>query len=383
MPVSVTGKAKIQTKDYKKAGAYPIVDQGQAPVAGWTDSLDAVIDAPLPIIVFGDHSRTFKYLDRPFARGADGTQLLRPIDEIDPLFFFYACRAIDLPPRGYNRHFTILKEKEVSYPPDEAVQRSIAALLGRVERALVLQQELAALLEQARAAAMHQLFSRGLRGEAQRETEIGAIPENWDLVPFDSAFEVAKGLVDPREDPYAEMLHLGPDNIEQSSGFVSGCKTAAELGLISGKYLFTPGQIVYSKIRPYLNKVAMPSFPGLCSADMYPLTPDRGFNARYLFHFLLSTGFLDQVVPNQMRTGIPKVNREELSRTCIPRPAREEQDEIASILDALERKIGLHRRKGEVLEQLFKSLLHELMTGDVSVENLNLSALSTTEESAA
>ena len=92
----------------------------------------ALFSEPLPLIVFGDHTRTFKFINQPFARGADGTQLLRPKSGIDPLFFFYACKAIDLPARGYNQHFTILKEKKLSYP-DETGQKFIGGVLQRVE----------------------------------------------------------------------------------------------------------------------------------------------------------------------------------------------------------------------------------------------------------
>src|SRR5256885_724724 len=119
LPVSVTGKTKIQARNYKPSGRFPVIDQGQEQIAGWTDDDSALINTPLPLIVFGDHTRAFKFVDVPFARGADGTQLLRPRQGIDPLFFFYACRAIDLAARGYNRHFTILKEKEIAFPIDE------------------------------------------------------------------------------------------------------------------------------------------------------------------------------------------------------------------------------------------------------------------------
>ena len=118
VPMSLAGKAKVQTRDYRSSGRFPVIDQGQTRIAGWTDDPKAVIDSDLPLIVFGDHTRVLKYVNFPFARGADGTQVLRPKDGIDPLFFYYACRAIDLPGRGYNRHFSILKEK-------------VAALAGR------------------------------------------------------------------------------------------------------------------------------------------------------------------------------------------------------------------------------------------------------------
>ena len=76
---------KVLTRDYKPSGDYPIVDQGQGLIAGWTDDSKDLISNNLPLVVFGDHTRAFKYVDFPFVRGADGTQLLKPKSGIEPL----------------------------------------------------------------------------------------------------------------------------------------------------------------------------------------------------------------------------------------------------------------------------------------------------------
>ncbi|MBD8078213.1 restriction endonuclease subunit S [Cellulosimicrobium arenosum] len=389
VPVSVAGKSKIQTKDYKHEGAYPIVDQGQTPIAGWTDSLDAVIDAPLPLIVFGDHSRTFKHLDRPFARGADGTQLLRPVDEIDPLFFFYACRAIDLPSRGYNRHFTLLKEKTFSYPGDGAVQRSIAALLSRVERALLIQDELVALLKQAKAAAMRQLFSRGLRGEAQKETEIGPIPEGWELATIDKHFSVASGGTPSRSTPSYWVSGTIPwvKTTEVNYAVITETEehiTQAGLDGSAAKML-RPGTLLMAMYGQGVTrgKVGILGIEAACNQACAAMTPvDDGVLPSYLYHHLTSQY---EAIRSLAHGGQQQnLNLDIVRKIGVPVPPTiDEQQEIVDLLDALDRKIDLRRRKREVLDQLFKSLLNKLMNGEVSVEHLDLSALRTTEGSAA
>ena len=389
VPVSVTGKVKIQTKDYKNAGAYPIVDQGRAPIAGWTDSLDAVIDAPLPLIVFGDHSRSFKYLDRPFARGADGTQLLRPVGEIDPLFFFYACRAIDLPARGYNRHFTVLKEKHFFYPADAAVQRSIAGLLSRVERSLVLQDELVALLEQAKAAAMSQVFSRGLRGEAQKNSEIGAIPAGWELATIDQHFSVVSGGTPPRgidsywaggTIPWVKTTELKYSVITETDEHI----TQAGLDGSAAKML-PPGTLLMAMYGQGVTrgKVGILGIEASCNQACAAMAPtDADVLPQYLFHFLTSRY---EAIRSLAHGGQQQnLNLDIVRKLHVPVPSTaDEQQEIVNILDALDRKIDLHRRKGKVLDRLLKSLLHKLMAGEVSVVDLDLRALPKLEVSAA
>lgn len=157
--ISLPTGAKLQTKDYRKEGAYPIVDQGQGLIAGWTDQAEGLISASLPVVVFGDHTRVFKFVDFPFVRGADGTQILKPRAGIDTLYFYYACKAIDLPSRGYNRHFTILKEKTILLPPTEDEQQQVARVLSALDGELALLQKKSSVLENLSSVLLQQLTS--------------------------------------------------------------------------------------------------------------------------------------------------------------------------------------------------------------------------------
>src|SRR5438046_2417973 len=104
----VHAPVRVQAKDYRTIGKYPVVDQGRDLIGGWTDDVDGLV-SDLPIVVFGDHTRVFKFVDFPFVRGADGTHLMKAKPGIDPRFLYYSCLSIDLPSRGYNRHFSLLK----------------------------------------------------------------------------------------------------------------------------------------------------------------------------------------------------------------------------------------------------------------------------------
>jgi type I restriction enzyme S subunit len=140
--------------------------------------------------------------------------------------------------------------------------------------------------------------------------------------------------VDPRDDRYLDTPHVGGANIESKTGQLIELKTAREEGLISPKFAFDETAVLYSKIRPYLMKVARPDFRGLCSADIYPLSVKTGLISRdYLFHLLLSPEFTDYATAGSARAGMPKVNREHLFafRVCLPPPP--EQLRIVGILD--------------------------------------------------
>lgn len=389
VPVSVRGKPKISTKDYRSSGSYPVLDQGQGRVTAWTDAADAVIDSPLPLVVFGDHSRTFKFVDKPFARGADGTQLLRPIDEIDPLFFFYACRAIDLPSRGYNRHFTLLKEKEFAYPEDLSIQRSIASLLRRAERAITVQCEFGDLLSHTKAATMQQLFTRGLKGESQKETEIGPIPASWEPRSLLELCEIWSGGT-PRksvpeywdgEIPWVSGKDLKMPALDDASDHVS------QVGVDSGSRL-APSDSVLLLVRGMgLAKdlpVAVIKRPMAFNQDIKALVSKAGYSGSFIRSAIYAgrERLLSQLATSAH--GTKTLNLHDVESFVIPTPVEmEEADEIARLADVLDRKSGLHRRKREVLDRLSRSLLHKLMTGEVSVEDLDLEALPAGVEGAA
>ena len=123
---------KLQTDQYADSGQYPIVDQGARFVCGYTDEKCALWPYDLPVIVFGDHTRILKFVDFPFAIGADGTQCLTPAAGIRPRYLFYALQSLDLRAEGYARHFKLLKEKTIPIPTlDE--QESIESELLSIE----------------------------------------------------------------------------------------------------------------------------------------------------------------------------------------------------------------------------------------------------------
>lgn len=144
-------------------------------------------------------------------------------------------------------------------------------------------------------------------------------------------------------------------------------RTAREEGLRSGKYLFEPGAVLYSKIRPYLRKAARPDFRGLCSADVYPLVPKNGsLDSNFLFHLLLGPGFTEYAISGSDRAGMPKVNRRHLFAYQFTLPPLEEQRRIVAILDEAFEGLARARAHAEAnlqnARELFESYLLDLFT---------------------
>lgn len=219
-------------------------------------------------------------------------------------------------------------------------------------------------------AVITQAVTKGVRGEREMKDSgvewIGEIPAEWKIQRFARVAEVKSNLVSP--DNYLEYPQISPENIEKDSGkLLLPCRTVSEVGVISGNHLFYKGQILYSKIRPKLNKVCIAPFDGLCSADMYPIESKN--DTRYIVYCILSNGFLQQVsMITENRVKMPKVNQVELSKILVAIPETiAEQKEIADYLDAKCAEIdGLIAKKEQLVKELEsykKSLIYEVVTG--------------------
>jgi type I restriction enzyme S subunit len=381
--VAIPSAAKLQTKDYRRSGKYPVIDQGQAFIAGWTDDEAAVIAAPLPLIVFGDHTRAFKFVDFAFVRGADGTQLLNPRYGINPLYFYYACRAIDLPSRGYNRHFTILKNKEIRLAPRDE-QQEIARVLRRVESGLEIQNQQLQASENLKRAAMRELFTRGLRGEAQKETEIGSMPESWEVVWVeDNAFAISKGA-SPKWQGFdyvnEGVLFIRSQNV--GDGFMLWQDRAFLPVLWNEKEkrsILRAGDVLINLVGASIGRctVGGREIEGAnCNQAVCFVRLDQNkILPEFLSGFLLTAKGQQQIHGNKKDIARANLSLQDVRQTVIPKPPIEEQREIVAVLSALDRKIDLHRKKRAVLDKLFRALLHKLMTIEIRVADLDLTAL--------
>jgi type I restriction enzyme S subunit len=197
-----------------------------------------------------------------------------------------------------------------------------------------------------------------------KQTEAGVIPVDWHTQPLLSAVRVASGQVDPRVEPYRSMILVAPDHIAVGSGRLIKMETAGDQRAISGKYLFSNGDIVYSKIRPYLKKAVLANFAGLCSADMYPLRPAADVSPGFILAIILGHRFTIYAESVSVRSGMPKINRAELAEfTVALPPTKAEQEAIAGALSDADALIGSLEQLISKKRQVKQGSMQELLTG--------------------
>lgn len=266
---------------------------------------------------------------------------------------------------------TDLKTIPLPVPPLAEQQRivdRIESLFAKLDEAKEKAQAVVDSFETRKAAILHKAFTGELT--AKWREEHGVSIDNWKTTRFDSVAAIRSNLVDPAE--YQSFPHIAPDNIEKKTGVLLEYHTIAEDGVTSGKHRFYSGQILYSKIRPYLSKAVAVDFDGLCSADMYPIEAYQ--NARCLWYYMLSDEFLLQASTAGSRSVLPKINQKELSALTVHLPTNDrEQEEIARILDELFDKEQQTKEAAEVvldqIDLMKKSILARAFRGELGTND--------------
>lgn len=368
-------KKSLQTDDYKKSGEFPIIDQGSGFIAGYTDNKDLVNDEGLPVIIFGDHTRIFKYISFPFVTGADGTKILRPnTDILDPEFFYFSLLGLKVPNRGYNRHFKKLRELQISFPASLGAQRVIAGILKTVQRAKEVREAELALERERKAALMAHLFTYGTRNEPRKQTDIGEIPESWEVLPLKEVTQKAKQR-DPRKEPEKSFVYVDVSSISNERFEI--VETSNVMGADApsrARKIIKTGDIIFATVRPTLRRIAVISTQyddQICSTGYCVIRPDtKRLDTSFIFSFLLSEQVNDYVASKQKGATYPAINDGDLYDMLVPVPPIEEQREIGKIYAACHRKCETLYSEINILSELFQSMLDQLMTGQLSVEPL-------------
>ena len=360
--VKAKRKPSIPKRDYQDSGKFPIIDQGASFIAGRTDLAESVISDNLPVVIFGDHTRVFKYVDFPFALGADGTQLLYPNDEIlDAHFFYYALLNLKVPNKGYNRHYRYLREFSVVCPPLPE-QRAIAYVLETIQEAKFTRQREIALERERKAALMEYLFSHGTKGEPRKQTEIGEIPESWEVVQLKEIANLRRENVQPEDSQ--GLNFVGLEHIDSGESMLKRWGDASEMK--SAKNRFYPDDVLYGKLRSYLDKAVIAEMEGICSTDILVFTSNSKAAPRFLVYLLHTEAFVNHAVATSTGISHPRTSWDSLGKFTFALPSFSEQHAIAAVFQAIDEKTAALQKEVEHLDELFHAMLDELMTGQRS-----------------
>jgi len=273
---------------------------------------------------------------------------------------------------------TIIKNLKIPLPPLPE-QNKIAAVLSKLQKAIEIQDNILGSLRDLKKSMMHHLFSYGLKGEKRKKTEIGLIPEGWEVASIGQAFSVTKKPKNIKYSDYSHIPFVPMDFIDFGGVRLSKFEMRPPDKISSGTY-FNEGDILIAKITPSFENgkqsilVNIPNHFGVATTEIIPINEFSGKgNKYYLFYYLLKADVRTMIASKmEGSTGRQRVPVDTLMSVRIPLPSLPEQTEIAHILQAIDRKIEINEGKKAGYQDLFKTMLNNLMTGTIRVNELDI-----------
>lgn len=321
---------------------------------------------------------------------------LRPVvREVEPHFYVYflqsaftqlglfqgSANKTTIPNLSRSR----LAALEVPLPTIDE-QRAIVTILGLVRKAIVTHDKLMALTRDLKHVTTQRLFTRGLRKEAQKETEIGLMPESWRVINFHSVCDriqygtSTRCTHEPLDYPVLRIPNVETDRINpENLKYCQLPKPEAK------KFQLEVGDLIFIRTNGSLTRL------GSCA--VYHGEPAKALFASYLIRARLKLGqvnphFVGYFLGSELGISIIagrvtpasdgkyNLNTGTINNLLLPLPPTlNDQRGVVAIIEAIERKIDLHHKKRAVFDDLFKVLLHRLMTGEVHVNELDLSLI--------
>lgn len=353
----VSPPAKLQSASYLSSGRFPIIDQSQQAISGWTDDATAVVMEHLPLIVFGDHTCSLKLLQQPFAQGADGIKILKAKAVVSAEYLFHSLSHLPLAMEDYKRHFSMLKERLVSHPDIKTgEQQKIADCLTSLDEMIAAQGRKVESLKTYKHGLMQQLFPREgenrprLRfpefrnGPEWKEAKAGTLFANRsergdDSLPIYSV-TMMDGLVrrtslDRRIDDLADAkgnkkAYRHDIAYNMMRMWQGACGVACEECMVSPAYVvLSPRSGVHSPFYGYLFK--MPQMIRLFTSHSRGITEDR-----------------------------LRLYYQDFSNISLPQPDVREQERIAYCLFALDTRIATESEKLDAWKAHKRGLMQQL-----------------------
>ena len=367
---TVTPPKKLTTSTYLVDGRFPIIDQSQSYICGWTNDDEAVITRPLPVIVFGDHTCVLKFVNRPFAQGADGVKILTASRRVSTLYLYHQLTYRPVVMEEYKRHFSVLKDKVVCFPdPKSGEQQKIADCLGSLDDLIAAEGRKLETLQQHKQGLMQELFP--LPGETRprlRFPEFEDAPD-WEEVTLGTLLDRPPDYgVNAAAVPFSESLptYIRITDINDDGQFASRARVSVDIDATDEQYL-EDGDIVLArtgasvgKSYRYREEDGRLVYAGFL-IRVRP-SPER-LLSQFLAAYLSTWSYWDWVRLTSERSGQPGVNATEYASIPLPLPPDRrtlaEQQRIATCLSSLEDVLAAQARKIDALKQQKQGLLQQ------------------------
>jgi type I restriction enzyme, S subunit len=249
--------------------------------------------------------------------------------------------------------------------PHLSEQQKIAEILSTVDEQISTTQSIIDKSKELKKGLMQKLFSEGIGHTEFKDTKIGRIPKDWEVGKLGDNCIKATKKFEPSQSNDSHK-YIGLEHIISNAHNINGYGDSNDTS--STKTIFKKGEILYGKLRPYLNKVWRAKFNGVCTTEILVLKSKNDFENGFLFYLLHSHRFIAHTISNTEGTSLPRANWKDIAIFKLPIPPLAEQQKIADILSEADAKIEKEEQEKAKLEELKKGLMQQLLTGTKRVK---------------
>ncbi len=357
----------VKSIDYKNSGKFPIIDQGEKYISGYTDDKNKTYTDELPVIIFGDHTRNFKYVDFVFALGADGTKVLNLKKNNDLKYLYFLLKNITFENEGYRRYMQVLKSKKISVSNCVKEQKKIAEVLSTVDEAIENVDRKIRAVEKLKKGMMQKLLTRGIGHKKFKKTELGEIPEEWEIIKLGNKkyFDLLVGGTPSKK--INEYWKNGTINWVRSSDLEKKYlydieKKITKLGLDNSAAKLIPNGSVVISTRVSLGNCSIAKQNLATSQDCTGIIiKDKSINEEYLYYVLKTMS--SKIKKLGEGSTIKGITQETLKNISVTIPTKTEQLQISNILKQLDNKFEIGERLLSHYKMVKKSLMADLLSG--------------------
>ena len=267
---------------------------------------------------------------------------------------------------------TVLRQIPTSIPP-LPTQRKIANFLdrktGQIDELIRSKERQVELLQEQRTALINQAVTKGLNPNVEMKPSgvewIGDIPKQWKIekIKYIAAF------VNEKSTPETDAIKISPENVESETGKVLDFYSSYDAVGVR----FQAGDVLFNKLRVYLNKVVFAEYDGYSLGEMIVIRPSLQGMGKYLFYLMLSSRFIEYCNSISYGVKMPRTAVDDILNAQIPMTSDQEQAQIANFLDhktgQIDKLIAVEGQKIELLKEYRQSLISEAVTGKIDVRN--------------
>ncbi len=355
--VPLTGK-KLKQSEYQKVGKFPVIDQGQSFMGGYTDKEDLKIFCESPVIIFGDHTRAIKYVDFDFVAGADGIQVMKPEKVFHPKLFYYFVRAIQLPDKGYARHFQLLEKSQIPLPP-LPTQRRIVSILEKAEETKKLRAQADELMDRLLQSVFLEMFGDPVRNpKGWEKSIIDAITVHHKQGFYTNSEYTETGIKLIR---ITDITEYGSITYDDMPCLNLDSKTIEQFKVQKGDFLFARSGVSIGRCA-----IVEKDIPCVFGSYIIRFRFDQNKINNKFFLFLMKLPRLQSILKNYAHGSTnPNINAENINNIAIFIPPLPLQQKFARIVEKIEAMRQSQAQSKQQIKDLFSTLMQKAFRGEL------------------